>query len=74
MSKTLNLTCEQCRETLWVGQFSNSLAGWYLYAHGPRMAALNAFVNKHAEHGVKFEDSERVNIDYNDVTDYGEDR
>jgi hypothetical protein len=72
MSMTLNLTCETCEKTLWVGQHSNGV-GWYLYTGvAESVAALNAFVNEHTEHQLKFQNSDSVNFDYEDVTDYKE--
>lgn len=71
MSRTLSLSCDDCRQTLWVGQHSNSV-GWYLYlGDQARRDKLDAFVNAHMGHSVKFEDSDAVSLDFEDLTDYG---
>lgn len=64
MSRTLNLTCRQCRQTLWVGQHSLSRDEWYIYGPEPERAQLARFVNEHMRHDVRFEDSELVPDDF----------
>lgn len=63
MSRTLNLTCRACNRTLWVGQYSLGNQAWYLYGTGEERANMDAFVNVHAGHDVRFEDSELVPMD-----------
>lgn len=36
-----------------------------------RRDKLDAFVNAHMGHSVKFEDSDAVSLDFEDLTDYG---
>ena len=64
MSRTLNLTCRQCKQTLWVWQESASRGEWYIYGPEPERAQLTRFVNEHMSHYVRFEDSELVPDDF----------
>lgn len=63
MSRTLNLTCRQCMKTLWVGQYSRSLGAWYLYGANGERDRLAEFANVHEGHDLRFEDSEKVPMD-----------
>jgi hypothetical protein len=70
VSKTLNLTCDDCLKTLLVGQHNRS-SGWCVVAHEDRDAsALNEFVNIHIGHKLRFEDSDAVGDDVEDLTNY----
>jgi hypothetical protein len=70
VSKTLNLTCPACQKTLWVGQYSASLGAFYTYGTEKEKHAFDSFVNQHLGHTLMFQDSDSVDIDFDDVTDY----
>jgi len=73
MSKTLHIACDSCKKSLWVGQLSNS-RGWYLYTgESETMDALNKFINDHIGHKIQFDDCEKFDSWYEDITDYRED-
>lgn len=72
MSQSLNLTCDDCKVTLWVGQQSPS-RGWFVYGTDDQREALDKFVNAHIGHAVRFQDGDRVGFDVEDITEYGED-
>lgn len=69
MSQTLNLTCDDCKVTLWVGQQSRT-RGWFVYGTEAEREALNKFVNDHIGHAVRFQDSGRVGFDVDDIAVY----
>jgi hypothetical protein len=73
MSRTIHISCDDCRATLWVGQYSQSNQAWRLYSSPEHHATLEAFVTTHIGHKIRFQDSEDVDIDYQDLSDYGED-
>ncbi len=71
MSRTLNITCEDCKERLWVGQ-----GACCFYSGEPKtMKALGEFLFKHERHHLSFMDEHSneewySNDNWKDVTDY----
>lgn len=49
MSRTFNISCRDCKETLWVGQRD------HIYTTEEALSDFNAFLFKHKDHGLIFE-------------------
>ena len=65
MSRTYEVLCIDCKQSLWIGQ------GWesskrYIYKTNDHLKALEDFLFSHMGHGLVFDDSETLagTIDY----------
>ena len=54
MSTTYHLVCDDCQQTLWIGQRGAGLTQPRIYTTQPHLQALSAFLIVHENHHVMF--------------------
>lgn len=69
MSKCYHIQCEDCKKTLWIGQTGENKK--YIYTgEKETMSALTNFLFNHENHKLKFVNDEKIEDDYEDLSDY----
>ena len=63
MSRTYEIACLNCRNTLWVGQGWPETSGVYLYKNSNAILHLEEFLFRHEGHNLIFGDSEILDLD-----------
>jgi hypothetical protein len=64
MSRTYEMMCHDCRQTMWIGQ-GRSAKHLYLYIGSIEKLAL--YLESHMGHRLEFNDSERCDHDYKSI-------
>ncbi len=66
MSKCYHIQCDDCKQTLWVGQND------YIYTAKPEITIFAKFLHDHENHKLSFVYDENTGEDYEDLSDYDE--
>lgn len=74
MAQTFNIACYNCKVTLWIGQRSGStVESGRIYNSWQAQNRLRDFLYSHVGHPLVFIESEALDvIDYEDLSDYGD--
>ncbi|MES2625875.1 MAG: hypothetical protein V4628_11405 [Pseudomonadota bacterium] len=71
MSRTYNIACRDCNQSLWIGQ--GNLGGTqYIYTEQKCVDRLQSFLFSHLSHALVFDDSEGM-CDYDEIPDPDDD-
>ena len=75
MSRTLDILCHTCKESLCIGQerMDGVYKQWHVYTTEKHIKAFNAFINSHVGHDISWIDSESAtHLDYYNLNESDE--